>query len=82
MNLLTIILIFTEIIVILSGIIYILIKDKKSLKKEITQLIQDREYLYLHFPDGHKFQYSQSFLNRVRVEVDYYLKIINYLPSL
>ena len=38
MNLLTIILIFTAIIVILSGIIYILIKDKKSLKKEITQL--------------------------------------------
>ena len=38
MNLLTIILIFTAIIVILSGIIYILIKGKKSLKKEITQL--------------------------------------------
>ena len=45
-------------------------------EKEITRLIQDREYLYLHFPDGHKFQYTQSFLNRIRVEVDYYLKII------
>ena len=48
----------------------------EELEKEITRLIQDREYLYLHFPDGHKFQYSQSFLNRVRVEVEYYLKII------
>ena len=48
----------------------------EELQKEITRLIQEREYLYLHFPDGHKFQYSQSFLNRVRVEVEYYLKII------
>ena len=48
----------------------------EELQKEITRLVQEREYLYLHFPDGHKFQYSQSFLNRVRVEVDYYLKIM------
>ena len=34
------------------------------------------EDLYLHFPDGHKFQYTQSFLNRVRVEIEYYLKIL------
>jgi len=38
MNSLTIILAFTAIIVVLSRIIYTLIKDKKSLKKEITQL--------------------------------------------
>ena len=48
----------------------------EELQKEITRLIQEREYLYLHFPDGHKFQYSQSFLNRIRVEIEYYLKII------
>ena len=47
-----------------------------ELQKEITRLIQEREYLFLHFPDGHKFAYTQSFLNRVRVEVEYYLKII------
>ena len=47
-----------------------------ELKKEITALICSREYLFLHFPDGHKFQYTQSFLNRVRVEVDYFLKVI------
>ncbi len=49
----------------------------EQLEEKITQLVQDREYLYLHFPDGHKFQYTQSFLNRVRVEIDYYLKILN-----
>ncbi|MBO4630240.1 MAG: DUF115 domain-containing protein [Treponema sp.] len=48
----------------------------EELQKEVTRLIQEREYLYLHFPDGHKFQYSQSFLNRIRVEIEYYLKII------
>ena len=48
-----------------------------QLEKEITNLIQEREYLYLHFPDGHKFVYNQSFLNRVRIEIDYYLKILN-----
>ena len=49
----------------------------EELQSEITNLIQNREYLYLHFPDGHKFQYTQSFLNRVRVEVDYYLKVLD-----
>ncbi len=58
-----------------------LLTGKKQLpqdqqQKEITKLICEREYLYLHFPDGHKFQYTQSFLNRVRVEVDYYLKVL------
>lgn len=48
----------------------------EELKTRLTQLISEREYLYLHFPDGHKFQYTQSFLNRVRVEVDYFLKVI------
>ena len=45
-------------------------------EQKITQLIKEREYLYLHFPDGHKFTYTQSFLNRVRIEIDYYLKIM------
>ena len=49
---------------------------REELEKEITNLITEREYLYLHFPDGHKFTYTQSFLNRIRIEVDYYLKIL------
>ncbi len=46
-------------------------------QEEITKLICEREYLYLHFPDGHKFVYTQSFLNRVRVEVEYFLKVLS-----
>ena len=53
-----------------------MIKPSLVKKEKITQLVQDREYLYLHFPDGHKFAYTQSFLNRVRIEIDYYLKIL------
>ena len=59
----------------------ILTGDKKiasdKIEQTISELIQDKEYLYLHFPDGHQFQYTQSFLNRVRVEVDYFLKVIS-----
>ncbi|MBR5400409.1 MAG: DUF115 domain-containing protein [Treponema sp.] len=47
-----------------------------QMEKQITELVQDREYLFLHFPDGQKFAYTQSFLNRIRVEIDYYLKIL------
>ena len=59
-----------------------LLTGKKQLpqdqqQKEITKLICEREYLYLHFPDGHKFAYTQSFLNRVRIEVEYYLKVLS-----
>ena len=46
-------------------------------EQEITRLISNREYLYLHFPDGHKLSYTQSFLNRIRIEVDYYLKVLS-----
>ena len=50
----------------------------EQLEEKITQLVQDREYLYLHFPDGHTFAYTQSFLNRVRIEIDYYLKALRH----
>ncbi len=49
----------------------------EELEQKITSLITEREYLYLHFPDGHKFVYTQSFLNRIRIEVDYYLKVLS-----
>ena len=51
--------------------------DADERQKEITRLITEREYLYLHFPDGHRFVYTQSFLNRIRIEVDYYLKVLS-----
>lgn len=48
--------------------------SEKELKKEITELCINREYLYLSFPDGWKFNYTQSFLNRIRTEIDFFLK--------
>ena len=47
-----------------------------ELQNVLTKLISEREYLFLHFPDGQRFNYTQSFLNRVRVEIDYFLKIL------
>ena len=48
----------------------------KELSEEIKKIAEPREYLYLHFPDGFKFSLSQSFLNRIRTEIDYFLKTI------
>ena len=49
---------------------------ENELQDFLSKTISDKEYLFLHFPDGHQFQYNQSFLNRVRVEIDYFLGII------
>ena len=51
------------------------LKDDKLLE-EIRKIAEPREYLYLHFPDGYKFSTSQSFLNRIRTEIDFFLKIL------
>lgn len=48
----------------------------QNAKEEIINLVKNKEYLYLHFPDGYNFQYSQSFLNRIRTEIDVFLKIL------
>lgn len=42
--------------------------------EEIKKTAEAREYLYLHFADGWKFSTSQSFLNRIRTELDFFLK--------
>ena len=51
------------------------LKDKE-LFEEIKKIAEPREYLYLHFPDGYKFSTNQSFLNRIRTEIDFFLKFI------
>ena len=48
----------------------------EELEVEITKLAKPREYLYLHFPDGNQFTYSQSFLNRIRTEIEGFLKLL------
>lgn len=48
--------------------------SQEEKNKKIQSLLEEREYLYLHFPDGTKASLSQDFLNRVRTELDYFLK--------
>ncbi|MCR4579576.1 MAG: DUF115 domain-containing protein [Treponema sp.] len=49
---------------------------QEELKEKITRLAEGREYLFLHYPDGLCFKYEQSFLNRVRTEIDFFLKCL------
>ena len=44
-------------------------------EEKIRQLAETREYLYLHFPDGQLFSTELSFLKRIRIELDYFLKV-------
>lgn len=64
----------TELKEIFTGAKIISENEKSSC---IEQLLSNREYLYLHFPDGYKYSLKQDFLNRVRIEIDYFLKIFN-----
>ena len=41
----------------------------------IIELLKDREYLYLHFPDGWKVSTDIAFLKRVRAEIEAFIKI-------
>ena len=50
--------------------------SKEELQKIITEIAIQKDYLFLHFPDGHQFVYEQSFLNRIRNEIDFFLKVI------
>ena len=51
--------------------------SEEELKQKITEIACCREYLFLHFADGTQFVYSQSFLNRIRTEIDFFLKILD-----
>ena len=46
----------------------------EDLLEEIKKTAAPREYLYLHFADGWQFSTNQSFLNRIRTEIDFFLK--------
>ena len=45
--------------------------------EQITRLLEEREYLYLHFPDGESPKLKKNFLNRVRTQIDFFLKEID-----
>ncbi len=49
----------------------------ESTHQEVLKLLENREYLYLHFPDGHKKPSADTgFLKRIRSEIDFFLKDI------
>lgn len=48
--------------------------DGKNLEEQLRSLLECREYLYLHFPDGYHLSMDTGFLKRVRAEVDNFLK--------
>ena len=50
--------------------------SEEARKIEIIKIAAGREYLFLHFPDGYRFEYNQSMLNRIRTEIDFFLKFI------
>lgn len=45
-------------------------------KERILEILEEADYLYLHFPDGHEASLDISFLKRVRSEIDFFLKDI------
>ena len=47
-----------------------------KINEEIERLINKNDYLYLHFADAYKFSLNQSFLNRIRTEIDFFLKYL------
>ena len=49
--------------------------SKKETDEKIKSLLTEREYLFLHFPDGINPSVDVGFLNRVRPQIDYFLKI-------
>lgn len=51
--------------------------DKLSLKDQIDELIKNKDYLYIHFPDAVGPTNQQSFYNRIRIELDFFIKEIS-----
>lgn len=49
---------------------------------QIKKLLEQREYLFLHFPDGISSSLDVRFLKRVRAETDAFLKLFNQLRYL
>lgn len=57
-------------------------KKEIPLETQVDELIKNREYLYIHFPDAVGATNPQSFYNRIRIELDFFLKEIATAKSL
>ncbi|MCQ2596387.1 MAG: DUF115 domain-containing protein [Treponema sp.] len=58
---------------LLSGKIQVS-EDERA--RKIRIILENRQYLYLHFPDGYRLSTELSFLKRVRGEIDGFLKFM------
>lgn len=52
-----------------------------TLNEQLVELLHDRDYLYLHFPDGYRLSMEVNFLKRIRAEIDFFLKDIDFAIS-
>lgn len=52
------------------------------LNEQIDNILSNREYLYIHFPDAVGPTNPQSYYNRIRIELDFFLKEINVALNL
>lgn len=57
-------------------------KKDISLNEQIDSILTNREYLFIHFPDAVGPTNPQSYYNRIRIELDFFLKEINVSLSL
>lgn len=55
--------------------------ENESLSSQIKSLLEGREYLFMHFPDGFAPQIDESFLKRVRVELNFFIKQLDIAHS-
>lgn len=53
-----------------------------TLNEQIDNILSNREYLYIHFPDVVGPTNPQSYYNRIRIELDFFLKEINVALNL
>jgi len=58
---------------LLSGKISV---EETERTNRVKKLLENRQYLFLHFPDGYKLSMELNFLKRVRSEIDGFLKIM------
>lgn len=52
-------------------------RNSQTLSDQLTALLKDKDYLWLHFPDGTQFNLSTSFLKRIKAEIHFFVKQID-----
>lgn len=48
-----------------------------TLDQQLKELLEKRDYLYIHFPDGNQLQLNSGYLKRIKAELSFFIKDIN-----